>query len=166
MRPCNREVTNTTRSDNVCSEMVASIDYGGGLGVEHAATIVSGTFASALFNLLLAKKEIGPLNSPYYVIVFGIGCGAMAFLFALLDLFYFHLRGSTFLGLQYGGWKTSIGFIVWAGAAAIVGMLALSLDVLKPTIAGCIGAGVSWRVILAVLIGQYETPSTGTDEDD
>jgi hypothetical protein len=109
---------------------------------------------SSVIKLLLMKKSLGVCDSQAYILAFGIGCYVVAIFFMVLDLCNLHVRRRSFLTLRYEGYNWCILFLTWPLAAAITGMLGLSLDILQPTVAGCIGAGLSWHFILAMVIGR------------
>lgn len=117
-------------------------------------------------DLLLLHKRL-PHDCSHTILVFGAGCAFVSVLLAILDLCTKYVRGTSFLGNEYPRWWSYFGVpIFWAIAAAITGMIGFSLDVIQPTIAGCIGVALSWNLLMTALTGKEETDLEDGEEAD
>jgi hypothetical protein len=123
-------------------------------------------FLSALNKLLFLKEPISHVDSDYYIVAFGAGCIITSFIVMLVEYANQYIRGSSLFALDYEGRSFIWILCSWATAAFATGVFGLSLDVLQPTIQGCIGVAVSWPLLLSVLTGLRSAPSPGGDADE
>jgi hypothetical protein len=123
-------------------------------------------FLFALNKLLFLKEPISKLDSDYYVVAFGIGCIVASFIVMAVEYANQYIRGSSLFALDYEGRSQFMILCSWAIAAFATGVFGLSLDVLQPTVQGCIGVAVSWPLLLSVLTGLRSAPSPGGDADE
>ena len=123
-------------------------------------------FISALNKLLFLKESMSKVDSDYYIVVFGVGCIATSFVVMAVEYSNRYIRGSSLFALDYESRSFMWILCSWGTAAFATGVFGLSLDVLQPTVQGCIGVAVSWPLLLSVLTGLRSAPSPGGDVDE
>jgi hypothetical protein len=77
-----------------------------------------------------------------------------------------YIRGSSLFAIDYERRSIFKILCLWGIAAFATGVFGLSLDVLQPTVQGCIGVAVSWPLLLSVLTGLRSAPSPGGDAEE
>lgn len=111
-------------------------------------------FFSALLKLLTTKQPIGEQDTDLYILAFGVGCAIVSIVVAILDIAAKYIRGASIFRMEYeerGHFKL---VVAWAIAGLITGMVGVSLDILEPTLAGCIGVAISWSLLVTVFTGR------------
>lgn len=113
-----------------------------------------------LSELLLIHGSISPTDSPYYVLIFGVGCSITAALLVLLDSCFRRVTGASLLRLEESScWS-------YIFAAGVTGIIGASLTVLQTTFPSCLAVAVSWPAFTRMFMGKEVTPPSGSETDE
>lgn len=84
----------------------------------------------------------GPFALTFAMLAFVVGVLAVA-----LDLCYSLISGTSFLRIKHG-WRTIVLAVAWPLGAAVFGWFGLALNILQPTLLGCIAAAIAWKLLI------------------
>jgi uncharacterized membrane protein len=95
-----------------------------------------------------------------------MGCFIVAIFIAILDIGIKYLSGGSLFNMAYEEQGYFLLTFWWAIASFVTGMIGVSLDILQPSIAGCIGVAVSWSLLVTVFTGKGVTTPPSPERDD
>lgn len=112
-------------------------------------------FISNVLKFLFNGGDLKTMSYPSAI--FALTSGFMGFLCVLVDFIHYNVRkGQSFLKLEYiKAMSTLRVFVFWSIGSAIMGFLAILLDIFQLKLFACFITGISWPVIFTKFAKQY-----------
>lgn len=100
-----------------------------------------------IWRILVTFEGLDRSTDSAFALTFMLLTVCVGVFFVVLDVCYYAVSGSSFLRLNHGR-RTPFLFLVWPLGAGFVAWFGLALNVLQPTLLGCIAAAGAWKLII------------------